>query len=92
MGWSVKTLDGLKGEAFEVERRRILDEFFMSLPPKSRQKALMTQFDVDEARLTLSPKEFDVWLSQQLAQRMNSLLDHYATLAKVVNSTLQQPL
>lgn len=92
MGWSVKTLFGLQGEAFEAERRRILDEFFMSLSPAARQKALLVQFDIDEARLTLEPAEFDSWLKQELTYKLNRLLVNYQRLKKEVDSVEQLQL
>jgi len=84
MGWSVKTLFGLKGEAFETERRRILDEFFSSLSPEARKRALMFQFEIDEARLTLSSHEFDSWIHQELAQCLNNLDTNYSRLKKAI--------
>ena len=91
MGWSVKTLFGLRGEAFESERRKILDEFFLSLPAESRQRSLATQFDIDEARLTMSSEEFEVWLKHELSQKLNSMLFSYQRLKKAVDSIQQQP-
>lgn len=84
MSWSVETLFGLTGDAFETERNRIIVEYIKSLPPEKRNVAYATQLSVDLKRETLSPEEFSRWLVQEMNEHLENLSDQLVSLKHII--------
>lgn len=81
MQWSVDTLAGLEGPAFEVERERIVTEFLSSVPNQQRREALTAQqIQLDLLREQVSHPEFMAHLAHQMAETLANLSDQFSAI------------
>jgi hypothetical protein len=83
--WSVDSLFGLTGDAFERERSRIIAEFIKAQPEDRRKKVHLAQLNIDIKRHNLSPEDFNKWLASELTENLENLQDQLLALRGILN-------
>lgn len=84
MSWDVSSLYGLTGDAFELERMRIIDGYLQTLSAERRKEALSLQLTLDLARLKMSESEFELHLAKLIAENLENLSDQLVALRNVI--------
>jgi hypothetical protein len=80
MGWSVETLFGLEGEAFEAERRRLISAEIMKAAPERREALLLMQAGLDEVRDQVSSADFLQICFERIRENLENVLDQYVAI------------
>lgn len=84
MSWTVESLHGLTGDAFEDERNRIIMDYFKSLPENRRRTAYAMQCRIDLARMTLSEEDYLRWFQAQGLELAENLADQLVRFKGIV--------
>jgi hypothetical protein len=85
MDWSVDTLFGLEGQAFEDERKRIIYGYLEKLPEEERHRAEILQLNLDLKRGQMGPEEFTKWIFHELTESLENLGDQMVALVHTLN-------
>lgn len=60
-------------EAFEIYREQVISDYLNTLPPKKLEKLRALQDQINEARFTLEPLEFMLWLGTEMSKNLDEL-------------------
>jgi hypothetical protein len=82
--WSVETLFGLTGDAFERERNRIISEFIKAQPEDRRKKVQLQQLNIDIKRHQMGDADFAKWLAAELTENLENLGDQMSALKSII--------
>jgi hypothetical protein len=92
MTWSVETLFGLTGDAFEAERNRIISEYIKSLPEgRERNMSYAKQLELDLKREMMQPDEFNRYLAAQITESLENLADQLTALKHLIDGPPTPP-
>jgi len=80
MGWSVETLFGLEGAAFEAERRRLINAEIMKAGPERRAGLLLMQARLDKVRGQVSSLDFLQICFVQIRENLENVLDQCSAI------------